>query len=113
MPRAGPCTGRRSAEDAGAAPPLTSAAPPRPITTLLLSVQERIKRRSERLEFSRRAPAPRPAMSMRAARTRILPARSSWKDPKSLDTVRSATAWGMRSQLSRRATIIGRAVAGP
>ena len=84
-----------------------------PFTTLLPSVQERIKRRSKRLEFSRRTPAPRPTLSMRAARTRILPARSSWKDPKSLDTIRSATAWGVRSRLSRRATVIGRAVAGP
>lgn len=113
MPPGGSLYGKAIGRGRGRRPAADVCCAPSPFTTLLLSVQERIKRRSERLEFFRRAPAPRPALSMRAARTRILPAHSSWKDPKSLDTIRPATAWGVRSRLSRRATVIGRAVAGP
>ena len=92
MPPGGSLYGKAIGRGRGRRPAADVCCAPSPFTTLLLSVQERIKRRSERLEFFRRAPAPRPALSMRAARTRILPARSSWKDPKSLDTIRSATA---------------------
>ena len=66
----------------------------------------------------RRAPAPCPASSMRAVLTQALPAHPSWKVPKSLDAILSATVREPGSQrppgddyrLRCRRTLTSRAV---